>query len=158
MNTGTIQRAEVSNTCDSRFFIFQNNSNQVKIRSRNHTGSCWRIIPEDGSSIDADGTADGYFTYNLSHTFIISGEPSPPASEDDTENFGISLPIDYTTTPTPPSHEYSIQSFGISLSINYSSDDNGSGFIISDSAIPYYVVAGLAVFFPLLGLIIYKKG
>jgi len=79
-------------------------------------------------------------------------------SASDTESFGVSLPIDYTATPTPSSHEYSIASFGISLPIDYTAaDNNGSGFIISDSNSFYATIAGLAVFFPILGLLIYKE-
>ena len=53
---------------------------------------------------------------------------------DDTENFGISLPIDHTAA-----------------------DNNGSGFIILDSNSFYAIIAGLAVFFPILGLLVYRE-
>jgi len=88
----------------------------------------------------------------------LQGTTPPNASASDSESFGISLPIDYTATPTPPHHEYSIASFGISLPIDYTAaDNNSSGFIIQHSDIPYFAIAGLAVFFPILGLLIYKE-
>ena len=107
-----------------------------------------RCFWSQGSSYNGFGD----FSLDL-YMYLVT---SSNVSTSDTESFGISLPIDYTATPS--SHEYSIASFGISLPIDYTAaDNNGSGFIISDSNSFYATIAGLAVFFPILGLLIYKE-
>lgn len=92
-------------------------------------------------------------TGNSSNVIVMS---SPGSSINDTESFGISLPIDYTATPTPPESYSDIAIFGMSITLDYFSNGNGSGDIISDSNNIYFAIAGLAIFFPFLGLIIYK--
>ena len=83
-------------------------------------------------------------------------DPVNNTSISDTEYFGISLPIDYTASSPSNTSASDIEYFGISLPIDYSSNNNGSGFIISNPNNVYITVAGLAVFFPFLGLIFWK--
>jgi len=98
-----------------------------------------------------DGTWDERLTI---HNYTDSGGDN---NISDSLSFGISLPIDYTATPTPPHHDSDIEYFGMSIPISYLADNNSSGFIIQHSDIPYFAIAGLAVFFPILGLLIYKE-
>jgi len=87
---------------------------------------------------------------------ISSSENQPSAN--DTENFGYFYRIIYTSEPTPQPSMNDMKSFGYFYRILYSNAtaNNSSGFVISHPYNYFYIAAGLAVFFPILGFIMYK--
>jgi len=122
------------------------NGNFTLVYTGCSTSAIWHTSWTYNNSFGGTGVSDNVITTTPSNT-----------SASDSESFGISLPVDYTATPTPPHHDSDIEYFGISIPINYSADKNSSGFIIQASNIPYLIIAGLAVFFPILGLLMYKE-
>jgi len=118
---------------------------------------CTNLSIDNGN---VNTSANGYYKYTSTHMSdiyanITYGDPSYSSS--DTESFGYFYKIFHNSESQPKSSMNDMETFGYFYRILYNNaTDNGSGFIISHSYNYFYIAAGLAVFFPIFGIFMYK--
>jgi len=112
------------------------------------------IVQNENVNTDGAGSVTVVISLGSEHTITLESNSS---ASGDAEHFGYFYNILYTSEPTPQPSYSDIEHFGYFYKILYSNaTDNGSGFVIPHSTNYFYIAAGLAVFFPVLGFLMYK--
>ncbi len=114
-NIGTIQMGgSSSNDCLSTFLIFDDESDTVQLKTRNHydndtNNPFWETLSVDGSSFDEDDVSDGVINYKLSYDF------------------------DSTDTVIDKEYDIVLNAAESNVNISVSSEDDFSEFIVNDT-------------------------
>jgi len=120
---------------------------------------CTNLSIDNGN---VNTSTNGYYKYTSTHMSdvyanITYGNSDSSSIASDTESFGYFYTILYTAPSSPPATASDTESFGYFYKILYSNATaNGSGFVIPHSYNYFYIAAGLAVFFPIFGIFMYK--
>jgi len=146
-----LKRGNVGTSYSSRFFTFTNGSNILQMKVYDHYGNKWLW---NGTNAYPDSHCLPYQTnFTMSKPFVLAGSSSSSYSTIDSASFTMQATVN--ESPSPSLTLLDSKTFTMSAVVRNESH-NGSGFIITHPNTPYYVLAGMLVFFPFLA-IVYKK-
>jgi len=147
-----LKRGNVGTSYSSRFFTFTNGSNILQMKVYDHYGNKWLW---NGSNSYPDSHCLPYQTnFTMSKSFVLASSSS--YSTIDSASFTMEATVSQNETPVSSLTLLDSKVFTMSAVVWNESVNNGSGFIVTPSNIPYYILAGMVAFFPFLA-IVYKK-